>query len=198
MARSVLLVSDLPGLQSVERLELFQRLVRALITHLPVLAIHWIPSQRIVDPAKYVLPDPTDPIRQGPVNVRMFRPLGPDEGTLVMDTLGLSAFALRDLQVQFRVHEPGRVAGWLFEVARHVFARGDFIRDRDTIDGIGGVWRCHYDASGVAPVRSVIDFRQKEKEAPIPVGAHTSGARCTDCGWVPDALSRWECACGFM
>jgi hypothetical protein len=195
-ARTVLFVSDVPGLQSAERLELFQRLLRALIARLPVLAIHWIPSQRIVDPAKYVVPDPTDPIRQGPVNVRMFRPVGPDEGTLVMDTLGLSAFALRDLQVQFRDHEPGRVGGWLFEVARHVFARGDFIKDRDTIDGIGGTWRCHHDASGVAPARNVIDFRRKE--ASIPAGTHASGARCPDCGWVPEALSRWECACGFM
>ena len=198
-AGAVLTVMVFPGLQSEERLALFQHLVRALVARLPVLAIHWVPSARIVDPATYLVPEKTRPLRQGPVNVRMFKPLDAAPGTLVMDTLGLTALGLRDLQVVFRELATDMVAGWLHEVARQVFARGDFIQDRDTIDGVGGVWRGHHGEAAVGPARKVIDFRARE-EAPFPVPGATprAGVRCPECGWSPDDLSRWECECGFV
>ncbi len=196
-ARAVLYVADSPGLQREERLAIFQRLVRALVTRLPVLAIHWVASQRIVDPAKYLSPDPTGPLHQGPINVRFFNVQNGPPGAKVMDTLGLTAFGLRDLQVQFRDLPEDGVAAWLYAAARLVFARGDFMTDRDTADGIGGVWRCHHEASGVGPAREVVDFRP-DKAARAATPASMTGIRCPRCAWAPEILSRWECDCGFM
>ena len=53
-----------------------------------------------VDPAKYVAANPDNPIRRGALNVRMFRVANGEPGDMVMDTMGLAAFALRDLQVR--------------------------------------------------------------------------------------------------
>lgn len=195
-SRAVLSVVDTPGFAYAERLTLFQRLVRALIVQLPVLAIHWAPSARIVDPAKYVAPDPVDPICQGPVNVRLFKPLDAAPGTMLMDTLGLNAFGLRDLEVLFHEPAPDVVAGFLYEAARQIFERGAFIEDGDTIDGIGTRWRCHHGVAAVAPARDVIEFRPREE--PPAVGRPSAGVRCPECGWVPDTLARWECDCGFI
>jgi hypothetical protein len=89
----------------------------------------------------------------------MFRITDGEPGEIIMDTLGLTAFALRDLQRRYVGLEPSEVAGWLFEVARMVFERGDFMNDRDTIDGVDTRWRCHHDVSGVHPARNVVDFR---------------------------------------
>ena len=196
-SRAVLSVSDMAGLQYKDRLALFQRLVRALITRLPVLAIHWVPSQRIVDPAKYVVPDPRHPIIQGPVNVRSFKVREHARGTLALDTLGLAALGLRDLQVVF--DDPamgGPIGGWLLGAASLVFERGDFLGHRDTVDGVGGVLRCHHEAASLPPAREVVDFRPELVE---PVAGHArEGIRCPSCGWVPEVFSRWECECGFM
>jgi hypothetical protein len=193
-ARAVLVVTDAPGLARQARLALFQRLVRALVAELPVLAIHWVPSQRIVDPVAYVEADPQHPLRQGPVNVRAFRVLGsPDE--MVMDTLGLSAFGLRDLQARVSDDRLPQVAGWLYEASRLVFARGDFMKDRDTVDGVdGALWRCHHAAAAVGPSRDVVDFQQAVSMRVVPA----EGVHCPACGWSPDASARWACSCGFM
>lgn len=195
-SRAVLSIMDKPGLAYAERLALFQRLVRACVVQLPVLAIHWTPSARIVEPAKYLIPNRENPICQGPVNVRLFRPLNAAPGSLVMDTLGLGAFGLRDLQVIFHELDPDRIAGWLYEVARRVFERGVFINDRDTIDGVGATWRCHHDVSAVAPARDVIDFRPRDEAPEFP--SPSIRVRCPECGWSPDTLARWECDCGFI
>jgi hypothetical protein len=90
-----------------------------------------------------------------------------------------------------------QVAGWLYEVARLVFARGDFLKDRNTIDRVGGTWRCHHAVSGVEPSRNVVDFQIDETAAAF-VTAPTRGIQCPACGWLPDTSSRWECDCGFM
>ena len=108
---------------------------------------------------------------------------------LVSDVPGL-----RDLQVRFRDHDTGLVAGWLFAAARFVFERGDFMAHGDTVDGIGGVWRCHHEVSGVGPARHVVDLRPRDEFRVAPVA---KGIRCPACAWVPDTLSRWECDCGF-
>lgn len=189
-SRAVLYVADEAGLQNDERLALFQSLVRVLVTKLPVLAIHWMASQRIVDPAKYVVPDSENPLPRGPVHVRV----RPTERETIFDTLGLCAFGMPDLQVRPTDIDPTVVAGWLYECARHVFARGAFMAERDTIDGVDGTWSCHPRRAIVPPDRDVIELRRLS----LPSVERMQGIRCPKCGWVPETLSRWECDCGFM
>jgi hypothetical protein len=71
------------------------------------------------------------------------------------------------------------------------------MNDRDTIDRVGGTWRCHHAVADVAPPRDVVDFRTDETTA-AAVAAPTLGIGCPACRWQPDASSRWECDCGFM
>jgi hypothetical protein len=150
----------------------------------PVLAIDWIPSQRIVDPANYVVPDPADPIRQGPVNVRLFKVREHPRGSVALDTLGLAAFGPRDLQVMLGDRATvADIGGWLFEAARHVFARGDFMKDRDTVDGVGGVLRCHHEVASIPPARRVLDFRP-DVVAPV-VGNSMGEIRCPSAAGCP-------------
>jgi hypothetical protein len=73
-----------------------------------------------------------------------------------MDTRGLSALGLPDLQTHFRNLDPGRVAGHLYRVARYLFDQGDCIADGETIGGFtdDDKWRCRHEMSLVAPERA--------------------------------------------
>ena len=92
-------------------------------------------------------------------NVRQFK--GDEKGSeTLMDTLGLAALGLVDVQCYFRDLDPDRVAPWLFGVAGYLFMQGDVIKDGHTIQGLnaGDRWRCTYREPLVGPERVVIDI----------------------------------------
>jgi hypothetical protein len=191
------LFSDHAGLQPHERLDLFQRALRAIVAHLPVLAIHWIPSDRIVDPAAYVIPDLERPLLQGPVNVRLFRVEGGAPGWVFMDTLGMAPFLLPDLECRFYALDPNEVAQRLWYYASYLFSKGDVIEDGHTVDGVGGAWVCRRGLSSASPPRPVLALIPPPV-APSAAKAEAPHVRCPACGWVPQPLSLWGCDCGFM
>jgi hypothetical protein len=176
-----------------ERLALFQRVVRVLIVQFPVVAIHWLASQRIVDPVAYLEPDPKHPLLQGPVNVRMFRVENSDRGEIVMDTLGLAPLGLPDLEHRYSGVEPNLVAPRLFQYAHYLYERGEVIPDGHTVDGVLGRWTCRVRGSSVGPARRMLAFVEPEQ---LPAEAPRAVA-CPACGWHPDAVARWACDCGF-
>ncbi len=142
-----------------DRLELVHNFVlKATNLYSPV-AIHWLPSQRIVSPSRY-----KEDLSQGgqlfssAVNVRMFKVENSDER--VMDTLGLTAFGLSDIQCNFTGLDPKRVGVYLYELADYVFQRGDIFQEGDTIDGLqaGEKWTIRKEQSYVNPSRRVIDI----------------------------------------
>jgi Domain of unknown function (DUF4261) len=161
---------------------------------LPVVAIHWIPSQRVVDPAAYLVPDPSRPLAQAAVNVRRFRVEGGAPGWNVMDTVGMAPLLLPDLECRFFGLDPDEVAMRLWYYASCLFEKGDVILDGHTIVGIGGAWTCRRAVSSVGPARPVIAMIPSTQST----GDAMVGVRCPACGWAPEALSRWECDCGFM
>ena len=59
------------------------------------------------------------------LNVRLFRVEGGAQGDMLMDTRGLAALGLPDLQMHFRGLNPGRVAGLLFNYGRYIYENGD-------------------------------------------------------------------------
>ena len=115
----------------------------------------WLPnSTRVVHPGA-LLEDPVAPF----VNVRMFW-VEDDPGVIVMDTLGLHALALPDLQLHFRDLEPGRVAAALYNLAAYVLEHGDVIESGHTVTGLeaGEHWPCQLEDALVGPDRLVLDI----------------------------------------
>ncbi len=154
-----------------ERLELFQDSVAATLEVVPCEAICWVPSQRIVDPEVFLaeLARPGYPrLFAGAVNVRLFNVAG-QSGALVMDTLGLAAFGLPDLQCHFRGLAPNDVAPLLYDAALYLFDNGDVIADGHTVAGVprGAKWLCRHGPSLIAPERAVLGLRP---EPPFAVG----------------------------
>ncbi len=146
------------ALSRKNRLQLFHKVVLAVLQVIKPVAIHWLPSQRIIDPQRYI-----EDLEQGgllfssAVNVRMFKIEQSDER--IMDTMGLCGLGCLDLQSIFRNLDPAKMGLYLYHLAEYVFERGDVIRDGDSVEGIepNERWRCRKGPSYVPPTRRVID-----------------------------------------
>jgi hypothetical protein len=95
------------------------------------------------------------------VNVRLFQVQGRQEGEVLMDTIGLAALGLPDLQCHFVGLDPQQVANTLYGAAYYVYENGDVIEDGETIQGAGeGVvrWRCRHEDALMDPARVVLDI----------------------------------------
>ena len=163
--RVSVVVSDLLAgtLPYKERLELFQGTLLGVLEVVPAAAILWRPCGRLVDPTAYRRSHREGPSRDplfGPLNVRMF-PAAAD-GEVLMDTLGLSALGLPDLQARFTGVDPNAVAGLLHGAARYVFDKGDVLGDGDTVPGPDGKmkWTCRPGESAAPPARRVVELVQ--------------------------------------
>jgi hypothetical protein len=159
-AKSVIEISDgaPESLARTNRLQNFHNVVLSLLEVAQPLAIHWLPSQRIVNPQRY-----KEDLESGgllfssAVNVRMFKIEQSDER--IMDTMGLTALGCIDLQSVFINLDPSKMGLYLYHLAEYVFERGDVIRDGDTIEGMEPTerWRCRKIPSYVPPTRRVIN-----------------------------------------
>jgi hypothetical protein len=86
-----------------------------------------------------------------------------------MDTLGLAALGLPDLQCHFHGLEVNEVAGLLYNTAWYVFENGDVIEDGQTVDGVDGHrWRCQHEVALVPPEREVLDINPGPRYAAGP------------------------------
>jgi hypothetical protein len=172
-------VTDLmsSSLEYRERLTLFHDCLRGVLDELPCAAIHWRHAGRIVDPVAwkrdYDAGDPAQRFFAGAVNVRLFKvtdDAGLDSGELVMDTLGLAALGLVDLQCHFHGLDPGGVARVLYNTAWYLFREGDVIADGHTVEGSGprraSKWRCQHESSLLGPPRGVLDLNPGPEHAP--------------------------------
>jgi hypothetical protein len=161
--RVSVVVSDLlaAGLPYKERLDLFQQCVLSTLEIVPACAILWRPCGRLVDPTAYRRSHRTgEDALFGPLNVRMFA----DGDAVTMDTMGLSALGLPDLQARFlgSVMDPNSVAGLLHGAARYVYDKGDVLNDGDTVPGPGALpWECRRTTALVPPARPVVEFGAK-------------------------------------
>jgi hypothetical protein len=150
------------GLDGPTRVDVFDLFLRTVMRSLPPLAMHWLASERVVEPEAYLRTGKADGERltKGYVNVRLFRVEGRAPEECVMDTLGLASFGLPDLQCHFAGLDPSQVARMLFNTAIHVFENGDVIDDGHTLEGVieGSRWPCQHEAALVAPERVVVDI----------------------------------------
>ena len=151
-----------------DRLGLFHRALRAVLEVVVCEAIYWQASDRLVDPQTWIAvfdgSAAIDVFTSGAVNVRMFKVEGPGksgEGDTIMDTLGLGALGLPDLQCRFQQLEPEAVARVLYNTAWYTFTNGDVIDDGHTVPGVhhGSQWRCHHEDALVEPARVVLNLQ---------------------------------------
>lgn len=157
---AVRLVDELP---SEERLAAFVARVAAAAKKLPCVAIWWMPAERLVEPrAVAAAARDDDPLRVA-LNVRLFHveEARPDhkEGERIMDTVGMAALELPDVQCHFFALDVAAVAALLEETARYLYAEGDVIGDGDTVPGLDGdAWDCRREVALVDPPRDVVDL----------------------------------------
>ena len=161
--RCSVVVSDLlaSGLPYRERLDLFQNVLLGVLEVVPASAILWRPCGRVVDPTAYRRSrregEQSDPLF-GALNVRMFPT--EESGEVLMDTLGLSALGLPDLQCRFTGVDPNLVAGLLHGAGRYVFDKGDVLSEGHTVPAPGGKgqWACQPGVASAPPARRVVEL----------------------------------------
>lgn len=148
------------------RLAHCQRLAHALIDALSPLAVEWIPSQQLLEPgqlARALEEDGFGAPLPGGLNVRFFRleydePAGDPE--FLMDTVGLAALGLADLQCHFRGLDPEEVSRTLYETGCYMYDAGYVMADGDTVQGprTDDRWRCTHAPALAEPERGVVDL----------------------------------------
>lgn len=151
------------------RLALFQKGLYSILEVTPCLAINWHLSQQIINPEQYLENKPENEnynLLFGALNVRLFNIEGSDNETL-MDTLGLGALGLPDLQCHFKNLDVNNIANILYAYGDYIFNNGDIINDGETIQGISinEKWKCQHEISMLEPKRVVIDINPGEKFA---------------------------------
>lgn len=160
--RYALTVTEKPNdLPHRERFSKFQQQLSSVVEVLDPAALHWIPTQQLIHPASFL-----EALAEvgfeypalGALNVRLFAIEGGED--MLMDTLGLGALGLWDLQCHFHGLPPDRVATWMLETARGYFlGESRAIHDGGTIAGPNGGarWRLHAEEALMAPERVLLD-----------------------------------------
>ena len=130
---------------------------------IPAAAIHWQRTGQFIDPRRfldaYAEGGWSNCLFAGGLNVRFYT-ITNSPGDMIMDTLGLAALGLPDLQCHFRDLEPGRVAAVLGNTAYYILEQGDAIADGHTVEGDppSRRWRCQHEDSLLQPSRMVLDL----------------------------------------
>ncbi len=126
----------------------------------------WVPASGKLLTRQQVLDDPMqggDRFIYWAVNVRFFNIEGSSDK--VIDTLGLYAIGLPDVQYHFHDLDPDQVVNHAYSTASYIFANNVPIKSGETIDGLweGRIdpevrWRCQYEMALIQPAREVLDI----------------------------------------
>lgn len=99
------------------------------------------------------------------VNARFFNIEGTN-GDMIVDTLGMYAVDLPDVQLHFNALEPDAVVNYAYNICIYNYDANAPIKSGETIDGLGGdgnisravQWRCQYEDALIQPARVVLDI----------------------------------------
>lgn len=150
------------GMGYKQRLVLCQLVTHIITSSLKPIGILWQASSQLIEPNKYLdnIPgtEEYDPL-YGAINVRLFTIEGKEENT-VMDTVGLAALGLVDVQCYFYGYDVDQVANHLYAYGQYIFWNGDVIKDGDTIEGIEKYkkWGARHELSLLEPRRPVLNI----------------------------------------
>lgn len=152
------------GLDFGQRLSDLQRLVAAVLDEHRADAVYWVPTQQFLAAApvhaSFVEDGFANPLPGG-LNVRLYDvPDLPDrEPFKLMDTLGLGALGLRDLEIRYRGLDPDAVSQVLYHTAVYVLDQQAAMREGETIQGPGANdrWLLKEGTSLAEPSREIWD-----------------------------------------
>lgn len=161
-SHSLLLVDMMAsGLNPPVRLQLFTNALKAVLEAAPCDAIYFRQSDKLVEPNAYLAAIEEGDRLYGAMNVRFYNVERPEgsraEG--LMDTIGLAALGIPDVQCHFYDLDPTEVANNLGNIGYYLFNQGDIIADGETIGFTEDMrWRCEHQYALASPQRVVIDL----------------------------------------
>lgn len=145
------------------RTELFMNFVVAVVKATRPPVIYPQTSQKLLQPAA-LMQQWEGPDKQplaALVNVRLFNISNGQPDETVLDTLGLHALGLPDVQVHTAKFDSSAVAGLLWNYAYYLFQHGDVVDSGHTIAGLepGSHWVCNREMALVGPERMVLNIQ---------------------------------------
>jgi hypothetical protein len=156
--------STSPTPSRAARLHAFCRAVDQVARACEARAIHWRPAERIVCARTLAQRlGEWGPLAGAALNVRQFQL--EDAGVTVLDTIGLAALGLPDVECRASGVAPERMAAILGSCADWLLAHGDVIRDGETLDRAAERWTCRRDRSLAAPHRPVLALVPRRRSA---------------------------------
>lgn len=115
------------GLEYSKRIEIFQKTLYAIVELIPCEGIHFHITEQVISREDYLKNNPLSDdydLLFGTLNVRLFNIEGKKDEYL-MDTLGLSAIGLCDLQCHFKNLNPGKMEDILYSYGYYIFDNSD-------------------------------------------------------------------------
>lgn len=139
-----------------ERIYLFNKFLKGLLEVIPCKAIHWSYSQKIVNPNDFqaAVTESDFYTLFGIINVRYFK----FNESLILDTIGLSALGLPDIQCNFNSLDKGLVATILYDLANKIFINGDYIKDNTELSIMNINFKCSHQFSLTNPKRVIVNL----------------------------------------
>jgi hypothetical protein len=148
------------GLNPKERQHILSSAIKVFVKHSNCIGVANKRTQQIIDAAE--IKTSSDPLL-GFVNIRFFN--AGDQG-LLMDSLGLAALGLYDVQCHFVELDPNEVSSQLYNIAYYIFNDEPEFENGHTVAGVNGEsWQVQYESSLVAPSRAVLDLNPGSKYA---------------------------------
>ncbi|MEC0090830.1 DUF4261 domain-containing protein [Paenibacillus macquariensis] len=149
------------GLEPKSRLQLFTGVLRAVLEAAPCDAIYFRESDKLVEPTAYLAAIEEGSILYGAMNIRFYNVEGTGSGRKegLMDSVGLAALGIPDVQCHYYDLDPNEVAEHIANIGYYLFNKGDIIDDGETVGFTEDMrWRCEHQYSLAAPRRIVLDL----------------------------------------
>lgn len=148
------------GLPHQQRLQLFNQVLRAILEVAPCDAIYWRSSDKMIQPEAFLAALQKEQDLYGALNIRLYNIQSEQQRQeMVMDSCGLAALGVPDVQCHFYDMNPNEIAGFLMDIAHYLYEQGDIITDGETIgQDEEQRWTCEHQFSLIAPRRVVIDL----------------------------------------
>ncbi|ERK29098.1 DUF4261 domain-containing protein [Clostridium intestinale] len=163
-----LIISDMMSatMEYKERCELLVGWLEVTLSLFPECIAIWVPSAGKLLIAEQVNNNKAkveEKFIYSCVNVRFFNIQ--DTEDMLVDTLGLYAIGLPDIQYHFHDLNPNDIVGHAYNVASYIFDANAPVKSGETIDGLedGRMsrevrWKCQYEESLIQPIREVMDI----------------------------------------
>lgn len=167
-----LLLSDFmaSGLDYKVRCSMLAQWLETALELMPGCVAVWVPESGKLLTRRQVLDNPygeDDRFLYFGVNVRFFNIQGTDD--MIVDTLGLYAIGLPDVQYHFHDLDPNDVVNHAYNVASYIYDKDAPVVAGETIDGLsdgkpdrGVQWKCRYELSLLQPERELMDICPNE------------------------------------